>query len=66
MTLLLALKCILEDEEEIKEAVVVASDSKVTTDFVSYEEKKVHPIVIRTKDDEIPLAVAGGWRCPSN
>jgi hypothetical protein len=60
MTLLLALKWMLEDEGRIKEAVVVASDSKVTTEFVSYEERKIYPIGIRTKNDEVPLAVAGG------
>jgi len=57
MTLLIALKWILKDGEE---GVVVASDSKVTVGFVSYEARKVYPIVMEVNGNYVPLAIAGG------
>lgn len=56
MTLILALKWILED----KEGVVVSSDSKVTVGPVSYETRKVYPILLNVDRDFVPLAIAGG------
>ena len=56
MTLVLALKWILEG----REGVVVSSDSKVTVGPVSYETRKVYPILLKAKGDYIPLAIAGG------
>ncbi len=56
MTLLIALKWILEG----REGVVVSSDSKVTVGPISYETKKVYPILLRVDEETIPLAIAGG------
>ena len=56
MTLVLALKWILEG----KEGVVVSSDSKVTVGPVSYETRKVYPILLKVDGDYVPLAIAGG------
>jgi len=56
MTLLLALKWVLGD----KESVVVSSDSKVTIGPVSYETRKVYPIILSVNGEEIRLAIAGG------
>ncbi len=56
MTLLIALKWVFDD----KEGVVVTSDSRVTVGPVSYETRKVYPIVLETDEDVIPLAIAGG------
>lgn len=56
MTLILALKWIFNG----KEGVVMSSDSKVTIGPVSYETRKVFPIVLRVGDEYIPLAIAGG------
>jgi len=38
----------------------VSSDSRATMGFVSYEVRKIYPVVLRVKGDEVPLAVAGG------
>lgn len=56
MTLILALKWLLDD----KECVVMSSDSKVTAGFVSYEVKKVYPITLNIDQEFIPLAIFGG------
>jgi hypothetical protein len=48
----LALKWLLDGSE----SVVFSSDSKVTVGPVSYETRKVYPIIF----DNVPLAVAGG------
>jgi hypothetical protein len=52
--LILALKWIIEG----KEGVVVSSDSKATVGPVSYEVRKVYPIVLEADGKHIPLAVA--------
>lgn len=56
MTLLLALKWVLEEGE----SVVVASDSRATVGPVSYEVRKVYPIVLSVAGGSVPLAIAGG------
>jgi len=56
MTLILALKWVLEG----KEGVVVSSDSKVTVGPISYETRKVYPILLKVGEEYIPLAIAGG------
>lgn len=56
MTLILALKWLLDD----KECVVMSSDSKVTAGIVSYEAKKVYPITLKIDQEFIPLAIFGG------
>lgn len=56
MTLLVALKWILEG----KEGVVMSSDSKVTVGPVSYETRKVYPILLTVDGESVPLAIAGG------
>jgi len=56
MTLLIALKWILEG----KEGVVVSSDSRATVGPVSYETRKVYPILLTVDGEDVPLAIAGG------
>lgn len=56
MTLLIALKWTIQE----KEGVVVSSDSKVTVGPVSYETRKVYPILLKVNDEYVPLAIAGG------
>jgi hypothetical protein len=56
MTLLIALKWIIEG----KEGVVVSSDSKATVGPVSYETRKVYPILLTVDEEVVPLAIAGG------
>ena len=56
MTLILALKWVLEEME----GVVVSSDSKATVGPISYEARKVYPIFLEAGKDLVPLAVAGG------
>jgi hypothetical protein len=56
LTLILALKWVVEG----KEGVVVSSDSKATVGPVSYEVRKVYPIVLEADGKYVPLAVAGG------
>jgi len=56
MTLILALKWVLGG----KEGVVVSSDSKVTVGPVSYETRKVYPIILTLDGKSVPLAIAGG------
>lgn len=57
MTLIIALKWIIDN----KEAVVVSSDSRVTVGgLVSYEARKVHPVVLYVNGEEVPLAIAAG------
>jgi len=56
MTLLIALKWIHKG----KEGVVISSDSKVTVGPVSYETRKVYPILLTVDEKSVPLAVAGG------
>ncbi|MEM1990700.1 MAG: hypothetical protein QW782_08750, partial [Candidatus Bathyarchaeia archaeon] len=56
MTLILALKWVLEG----REGVVISSDSKVTVGPVSYETRKVYPILLKVNEEFVPLAVAGG------
>ncbi|MEM0172261.1 MAG: hypothetical protein QXV57_06850 [Thermoproteota archaeon] len=56
MTLILALKWIFGS----KEGVVISSDSKVTVGPVSYETKKVYPILLKVNEEYVPLAIAGG------
>jgi len=56
LTLILALKWVLEG----KEGVVVSSDSKVTVGPISYETRKVYPILLKVGEEYIPLAIAGG------
>jgi hypothetical protein len=56
MTLIIALKWILEGNE----GVVISSDSKTTVGPVSYETRKIYPIVLKVDDKYVPLAVAGG------
>jgi len=57
MTLVIALKWYFSPSEE---AVVISADSRATMGPVSYEVRKIYPIVLREDDEEIPLAVAGG------
>lgn len=56
MTLVLVLKWVLGG----REGVVISSDSRATVGPVSYETRKVHPILLRISEEYIPLAVAGG------
>jgi 20S proteasome alpha/beta subunit len=56
LTLVLVLKWVFKD----REGVVVSSDSKVTLGPVSFETRKVYPIVLRVDGDYVPLAIAGG------
>jgi 20S proteasome alpha/beta subunit len=56
MTLILALKWL--DKEG--EGAVISSDSRATVGPVSYEARKVYPIILKSGDDYVPLAVAGG------
>jgi len=56
MTLVIALKWIFKG----RESVVVSSDSRVTVGPITYEARKVYPIVLKVNDDEVPLAIAGG------
>jgi len=56
MTLILALKWVLGG----KEGVVVSSDSKVTFGPVSYETRKVYPILLSVDGENVPLAIASG------
>lgn len=56
MTLILALKWVLKG----KESVVISSDSKVTIGPISYETRKVYPILLEVDGGFVPLAVAGG------
>jgi len=56
MTLIIALKWIVKG----KEGVVISSDSKTTVGPVSYETRKIYPIVLKVDDKYVPLAVAGG------
>lgn len=56
MTLLLTLKWVING----KEGVVVSSDSKVTVGPISYEARKVYPILMKLNEEYIPLAIAGG------
>jgi len=55
VTLVLALKWIW-DKEKNQDAVLMVSDSRVTYGPVTYEAKKIHPIVV----NGIPVAIAGG------
>jgi len=57
MTLVIALKWYVGPNEE---AIVVSADSRATVGPVSYEARKIYPIVLREDDEEIPLAIAGG------
>jgi hypothetical protein len=43
-----------------REGVVISSDSKATVGPVSYEVRKVYPILLEAGGEHIPLAVAGG------
>jgi len=56
VTLLIALKWIVEG----KEGVVVSSDSRATVGPVSYETRKVYPILLTVGGESVPLAIAGG------
>jgi 20S proteasome alpha/beta subunit len=56
MTLIIALKWIIEGNEGI----VISSDSKATVGPVSYEARKVYPIVLKVGGKYVPLAIAGG------
>ncbi|MGB9760835.1 MAG: hypothetical protein ACPLZG_13480 [Thermoproteota archaeon] len=56
MTLVVALKWVRENNEGI----VISSDSKATVGPVSYETRKVYPIVLKVGSEYVPLAVAGG------
>ncbi|MCC6019115.1 MAG: hypothetical protein LM601_08790 [Candidatus Verstraetearchaeota archaeon] len=56
MTLILALKWM----DEKGEGVVISSDSRATVGPVSYETRKVYPIILKSGEDYVPLAVAGG------
>jgi len=56
MTLIIALKWIIEGNE----GVVISSDSKATVGPISYETRKVYPIVLKVGDKYVPLAIAGG------
>jgi len=53
LTLVLALKWVTKNGE----GVVVSSDSRATVGPISYEVRKVYPIVL---EEDVPLAVAGG------
>ena len=53
MTLVLALRW-------NRDGVVISSDSKVTVGPVSYEARKVYPILLKVNDDYVPLAIARG------
>jgi 20S proteasome alpha/beta subunit len=54
--LLIALKWIVEG----KEGVVMSLDSKVSVGPVSYETRKVYPILLTVDGENVPLAIAGG------
>jgi len=56
MTLLIVLKWISKG----KEGVVMSSDSKVTIGPISYETRKVYPILLRVDEKNVPLAIVGG------
>ncbi len=56
MTLVIALKWVFNG----KESVVISSDSRVTVGPITYEARKVYPIILEVNDDEVPLAIAGG------
>ncbi len=57
MTLVLALKWVFGSS---REGVVVSSDSKATVGPVSYETRKVYPVLLRVGENYVPLAIAGG------
>ncbi|WP_153012528.1 Ntn hydrolase family protein [Pyrococcus kukulkanii] len=57
VTLVLALKWLWNRERE-QEAVLMASDSRVTYGPITYEAKKIHPVGVKEKD--IPVGIAGG------
>jgi len=56
VTLVIAMKWLLSGGE----AVVISSDSRVTTPFVMYEIKKIYPIIIQKNNKSLNLAVAAG------
>ena len=57
MTLILALKWVFNREE----GVVVSSDSRVTVGgIISYETRKIHPVLLKVNEDYVPLAIAAG------
>lgn len=56
MTLILALKWVLDN----REGIVMSSDSKATVGPVSYETRKVYPILLKVNEESVPLAIAGG------
>ena len=56
MTLVIAMKWMVKE----KDAVVMASDSRVSLHYLTFEERKIYPIVFQGKDGEIPVAIAGG------
>lgn len=56
MTLIIVLKWLVKEGE----AIVMSSDSRVTAGPVAYEIRKIYPIILKTEDKEVPLAIAGG------
>jgi len=54
MTLVIALKWFIGDSE----AIVMASDSRVSVGYLTYEARKIYPIFLKKK--QVPLAIAGG------
>lgn len=56
MTLVIALEWLWDG----KMGVVVSSDSKITAGPMSYEEKKIYPILLGTEGEPVPIAIAGG------
>jgi len=57
MTLVIALKWFMGDGE----AILMASDSRVSIEYLTYETRKIYPVIlIDEKGEQVPLAVMGG------
>lgn len=56
MTLVIALRTFVGEND----AVMIASDSRASLGVVSYEVRKIYPIVGFRDGEEVPLAVMGG------
>jgi len=56
MTLVIALKWLMGSSE----AIIMASDSRVSIGRLTYEMRKIYPIMVKSGEENIPLAIAGG------
>jgi len=52
----MALKWLMGDGE----ALLMASDSRVSVGRLTYEVRKIHPVVLASGEEQVPLAIAGG------